>query len=161
MFQTIMVPLDGSRFSLRALPYALDITKRYKARVVLLRAVEKSIPFSGVGTPMGLETGASARMAMEEAARLDRLNTQRARKYMKKKLDEVISESIEATFHVVTGEPFESIVKTCKKERADLIVMTTHGKSGLKRAILGSVADKVIRESRTPVMVIRPAGGNR
>jgi nucleotide-binding universal stress UspA family protein len=161
MFQTILVPLDGSRFSLHALPYALDLAKRYQARVVLLRVVELSTPISGISAPIGLEAGVPDRVVVEEAVRLDKLNAQRARRYMKKKLHEVTSQGIEAVSHVVTGEPFDGIIKTCKKEKADLIVMTTHGKSGLKRAILGSVADKVIRESRMPVMVIRPTSRKR
>jgi len=57
---------------------------------------------------------------------------------------------------VAIGNPAQSIMQFSKKKNIDLIVMTTHGKSGLKRAVMGSIADVVIRESGKPVLVIRP-----
>ena len=54
------------------------------------------------------------------------------------------------------GTPAKSIIEFCQKEGVDLVVMTTHGRNGLKRAFVGSIADEVIRESGVPVLVIRP-----
>ncbi len=156
MFQNILVPLDGSRFSSHALRYAIDIAHQYKARLVLLRVVEPVTPVSVMSSSIGMETSASAQMAVEEATRQEQINTRHARRYMSKKLHEVTSRGIKTAYHVVTGDPFDSIMKYCKKEHIDLVVMTTHGKSGLKRAILGSVADKVVRDARVPALVIRP-----
>lgn len=156
MFQQILVPLDGSRFSSSALKYAIDLAKHYGAGVVLLRAVEPTTPVPVGATTMGMESPVSAQITVEEALKQDQRNVKLARRYMSKKLREVTSRGIKATYYVVTGEPFESIMKYCKKERIDLVVMTTHGKSGIKRAILGSVADQVVRDSRVPVLAIRP-----
>jgi nucleotide-binding universal stress UspA family protein len=66
------------------------------------------------------------------------------------------SQGIEGSYNVAVGNPARSIMKFSKRGHIDLVVMTTHGKSGLKRAIMGSVADAVIRESGKPVLVIRP-----
>jgi nucleotide-binding universal stress UspA family protein len=156
MFKNILVPLDGSRFGSHALRYAFDLAHHYNARVVLLRVVEPEIPVSAVATPMGMETSTSAQIAVEEATRQDQINARHAKRYMHRKLREVTSRGIQAAYHVIIGDPFDSIMNTCKKEHIDLVVMTTHGKSGLKRAILGSVADKVVRDTRVPALVIRP-----
>jgi len=157
MFKKILVPLDGSRFSSHALRYAIDIIKHYKARLILVRAIEPAVPISTAASSIGIESPSSVRAAMEAAETQDRLNNRRAGQYMRKKLHEVTSQGIDANCHVVTGDPYESI----KKEKVDLVVMTTHGKSGFKRAILGSVADKVVRDSRVPVLVIRPKSRKR
>jgi nucleotide-binding universal stress UspA family protein len=56
------------------------------------------------------------------------------------------------------GDPAGSIMAYAKKSKADLIIMTTHGKSGIIRAVMGSVADEVVRKSGKPVLVTRPKG---
>jgi nucleotide-binding universal stress UspA family protein len=60
------------------------------------------------------------------------------------------------SYFTVLGEPAKAIIKFCQEESVDLVVMTTSGKSGLKRAFLGSVADEVIREPGIPMLAIRP-----
>ncbi|MBN2403848.1 MAG: universal stress protein [Spirochaetes bacterium] len=159
MFNKILVPLDGSRFSLHALRYAEDISKHYKAHLFLLRVVKPLIPILSAGAPsIGMESPIPSQIAVEDVIRFDRLNLKRAEKFMEKKLKEVTAMGIKASSHIATGDPYESIMKLCKKEKINLVVMTTHGESGLKRAIMGSVADKVVRDPRVPVLVIRPAG---
>ena len=156
MFKTIVVPLDGSRFSSIALKYAIDIADHYKARLILVRAVERTVPVATAGASIGVETAASSRLAVEAAEGEDHIHERQAKQYMRKKVREVTSEGIKAEHRVVFGDPYESIMDICKQEKADLVVMTTHGKSGLKRAILGSVADKIVRDARVPVLAIRP-----
>ena len=161
MFKQILVPLDGSRFSSHALRYAIDIAKTYGAKLHLLRAVEPTVPMASAAATIGVETASSARVAVEEAMRQDRFNTRRAERYMKQKEHELLSQGMKADYHVVAGHPYESIMKFVRKEKVDLVVMTTHGKSGLKRAVLGSVADKIVRDPRVPVLVIRPKSRKR
>ena len=60
---------------------------------------------------------------------------------------------------VVVGNPFEDIVRAAKRQRADLLVMGTHGRTGLRKALLGSVAERVLRTSICPVMTVRGAKG--
>ena len=156
MFKNILIPLDGSRFSSHALRYGIDIAQRYGARLILLRVVEPVTPVTVTSASIGLETATSAKIALEEATKQEQTNVKRARRYMSKKLHEVTSRGIKTAYYVASGDPFDSIMRFCKKEHVDLVVMTTHGKSGLKRAILGSVADKVVRDARVPALVIRP-----
>jgi nucleotide-binding universal stress UspA family protein len=69
---------------------------------------------------------------------------------------------MKASYRVQVGVPFEEIVRVAGEERADMIVMGTHGRSGLNRALLGSVAERVIRLAPCPVLTVRqtaPAGG--
>jgi len=66
------------------------------------------------------------------------------------------AKGINERYHVIARKPAQSILKFSKKEKIDLVVMTTHGKSELKRALVGSVADEVIRTSGKPVLVIKP-----
>jgi universal stress protein A len=161
MFKTIIVPLDGSRFSSNALKYAIDIVNHYKARLVLVRAVERTVPVATAGASIGVETATSSRLAIEAAETEDLIKERQAKQYMRKKVREVAAKDIKADYRVVMGDPYESIMDICKQEKADLVVMTTHGKSGLKRAILGSVADKIMRDARVPVLAIRPESHKR
>jgi nucleotide-binding universal stress UspA family protein len=80
----------------------------------------------------------------------------KARRYLQGKVRGIKSDSIRASYMAVVGDPARSIMQAARKENIDLIVMTTHGKSGIKRALLGSVADEVIRNSKKPVLVVRP-----
>ncbi len=154
VFKRVLVPLDGSRLSSRALPYAVEIASKFAAGIHLVRIVRPAIP---VTASTGMTTSpAAVEVAMEGALIEDRRNAARARKYLKRKLRELRSARNNISYQVVIGDPARSIIDIANDDEIDLVVMTTHGASGLKRAIMGSVADRVIRESGKPVMVIRP-----
>ncbi|MFP6869412.1 MAG: universal stress protein [Nitrospinota bacterium] len=59
---------------------------------------------------------------------------------------------------VVSGNPANEILRVAKREKADLVIMSTHGRSGIPRAVMGSVAEKVIRQSTVPVLTLSQAG---
>jgi nucleotide-binding universal stress UspA family protein len=157
MFQRILVPLDGSRLGGRALKYATPVAKKFNAELSLLQVVIPSTPITAAETAE-IASPVAAEMAVEAAHQKDKSNIARARRYLRNNMRRVTEQGVKASRHVAIGEPAEAILRVCRRQKADLIVMTTHGKSGLKRAILGSVADKIIRESGIPVMVIRPRG---
>jgi nucleotide-binding universal stress UspA family protein len=150
MFEKILVPLDGSRFGTKALPYAIEIAKRFDSELVLMKVVFPTIP----GHVMSLNVEATE-IAKKAAHIQDRKHVNNAKRYLGRKLRNIKSEGIEASYSVIIGDPTRSIMSFIKKEHIDLVVMTTHGKSGFKRAVMGSVADAVIRESLKPVLVIR------
>jgi nucleotide-binding universal stress UspA family protein len=154
MFKRILVPLDGSRFSSQALSYASDIAKRYQSELVIIRVVPPAtvIP-SSTATEMGVDPTA-ARIAVQSARIQDRLNVTRARKYLQQKLRAITKQGIEGSYHIAMGEPGKSIIQYSAEKRVDLIVMMTSGKGGLKRAILGSVADEVTRKAGVPVLLV-------
>jgi len=154
MFKRILVPLDGSRFSSQALSYASDIAKRYQSELVIIRVVPPATVIPGsTATEIGVDPTA-ARIAVQSARIQDRVNIMRARKYLQRKLRATTKQGIEASYHIKLGEPGESIVQYSDEKNVDLIVMMTSGKGGLKRAILGSVADEVTRKAGIPVLLV-------
>lgn len=156
MFKKILVPLDGSRFSSRAIRYASEIARRFNAKLIFIQVVPPTTPVpTTTGIPPGVESPAAAEISMQTALFEDKKNVTSAKRYLSRKVRDIKPEGIKASYNVIVGDPSSSIMLFSKKEHIDLIVMTTHGKSGLKRAILGSVADTVIRESGKPVLVIR------
>ena len=144
MFERILVPLDGSRFGSMAVSYAVEIAERFGAEVILMSAAVPT-PVEPVGV------GITVRTARLE----DRRHFRRATRYLQRKALGVRKQGIACSHHVVMGQPVRSILQTCRRRGADLIVMATHGRGGLKRAVLGSVADQVARESRTPVLLVQ------
>jgi nucleotide-binding universal stress UspA family protein len=139
--RTILVPTDYSPTSETALVYALDLATAVGASVHLLHAYE--IPVYGapdtafVATP---DTMAAIKGAGEKG------------------LDAAIarhkSRGVPLDGHLVEGRPWEVILDTAASVRADLIVIGTHGRRGIARALLGSVAEKVVRSSRIPVLTV-------
>ena len=154
MFKRILAPLDGSRLSGQALSYAIDIAKRYQSKLIVIRVVPPAtvVP-SSTATEIGIDP-AAARIAVQSARIQDRSNVERARKYLQQKLRTITGQGIEGAYHIAVGEPGKAIVRHSAEVKADLIVMMTSGKGGLKRAILGSVADEVSRKAGTPVLLM-------
>ena len=154
MFKRILVPLDGSRVSSHALSYAIDIAKRYQSELIIIRVVPPAtVVSSSTATEIGIDP-AAARIAVQSARIQDRANVERTQKYLRRKLRTLTSKGIEGTYHVAVGEPGKSIIRHSAEIKADLIVMMTSGKGGLKRAILGSVADEVVRKAGVPVLLL-------
>ena len=154
MFKRILVPLDGSRFGSRALKYATEVAQRFDTEVILIEVVTPTT--ATAGTAPGMESPMVAEIAAQAALEEDKRNATRARRYLSGKVRRMSSQGVKGSYRVVIGDPAQSIMEFAQKEHIDLVVMTTHGKSGLKRAIMGSVADVVIRESGKPVLVVRP-----
>jgi nucleotide-binding universal stress UspA family protein len=161
MFKKILVALDGSRFGSRLLSYATEIAQRFGAELILLQVVKPVTPIpppDGV-VPMAVSSS-GAEMAAKQASEQEKINMARAKRYLSSKVRS-ISSNIRASYHIVLGDPASSIIKFARKNSIDLLVIATHGRSGLKRAIMGSVADAVVRESGKPVLTIRPNKGSR
>lgn len=157
MFERLLVPLDGSRFSSHAIEYAEEIAGQFGSKIILLRVVE---PIPCVPSTTGVVPDAASPAVMKmytQAVRLeDEKNRKRAMRYMARKVREIKADTIGASYQVRTGDPALSILEFSKRAKIDMIVMTTHSKSGLKRFFLGSVADTVTRTSSVPVLVIHP-----
>lgn len=157
MIKKILVPLDGSRFSLRALSYAGEIAPCFDAEVMLLQVIQSAVAVpTTAGMVPGMESVAVAEIASQIALEQDNKSAARVRRYLSRKVRNFKSRGIRSSYHVAVGDAAQSIMRFSRKEHVDLVVMTTHGKGGLQRAFMGSVADSVIRESGTPVLVIRP-----
>jgi nucleotide-binding universal stress UspA family protein len=149
MFRSILVPLDGSAFGEQALPPALDIARRSGARIELVHVHVVPAPmyaarvanwnYEGTYDPRGAE---KARAYLEETAG-------RLRK----------TADVPVTFVLLEGGVADALAEQVRSAKADLVVMTTHGRGPFSRLWLGSVADAFIRRSTVPVLLLRPREG--
>jgi nucleotide-binding universal stress UspA family protein len=99
----------------------------------------------------------ATRTAIQIAQDEDKRNISKAKRYLQRKLREIKKQNIDISCDVLFGHPALLIIGFARKHDMDLIVMTSHGKGGLKRAFMGSVADEVVRESGKPVLVFNPS----
>lgn len=142
----ILVPLDGSAFSARALPIAAAIAK----------ARGESLHLLSVHTPLVVQ------LSFAEAPAYDTTFDDTQRAALRSALDEYARRlkaelGVAATVVVVDGETPAAIAAEASSCQASLIVMTTHGRGGFTRAWLGSVADELVRRSPVPLLLVRPA----
>ncbi|HEU4642046.1 MAG TPA: universal stress protein [Gemmatimonadaceae bacterium] len=154
---TVLVPVDGSPESERAVPVALALAR---ARGGTVRAAHVFVPIGAAAARSDEENGMA--VALEEALR------EESRVYVREAADRLATEApgTEVDFIDAYGvrSPFGETARVvaalllhAERWRVGLIVMTTHGRGGLSRAWLGSVADGITRESRIPLLLIRPA----
>lgn len=144
--ETILVPLDGSERAASVVDLALDIAKSVGAEVEFFRVVQ--YPYYGVTAVDASFYDPSLAVSHQQGE---------AREYLaafKKRADDM---GVKARTEVVTGAPAGMLLEQAKKLSRPLIVMSTRGQSGFKRWVMGSVADKVVRSSGLPVLVVPPA----
>lgn len=152
MFETVIVPLDGSELAEAALEPARTITEKFESTLLLVRAIAPMSHHIATQPPGLFESPAAAEVNIELLEEVVNAERDEATKY----LDEVKARFAgKVEYVVVEGEPGDSIVQVAKDRGATLVVMSSHGRSGLGRAIFGSVADSVMRNILVPVMLIR------
>lgn len=137
MYDSILVPTDGSVGSEKALDRAIDIAKRYDANLHVVHVVD---------TRIGIDGGAGTLFDDLEAAGQEAI-------------DRGVEQASEAGVSTVEGAvangiPFQAILDYTEENDLDLVVMGTHGRTGLDRYILGSVTEKVVRMSDVPVLTV-------
>ena len=140
--RTILVPLDLGPTTATVCSYAAEVARRFGARLVALHVVEGFEGLKGLSLPHiscadlapELEKRARARLEREAAPRL--------------------SAAGEVELAVSHGVPYVEILAAAARVSADLVVMATHGRAGLDRALFGSTAERVVRKSRVPVVVV-------
>ena len=149
MYKKILVPLDGSKFAESSLEHVKAIAKGCGVpEVVLFGSVEIVAQAAGMSDFLSGDYGIQA-----EKQTLDWLKG-----YLVKKADILGNEGITVKTAVARGSAANEILDYAKKNGIDLIIMTTHGSSGLVRWALGSVADRVVRYAECPVLTISPRG---
>jgi nucleotide-binding universal stress UspA family protein len=144
MFNIILIPLDGSELAEAALPAATAIAKSADpvGELVLVRVVP-DLWIDDAFTPEQVED-------FHARVRHD------CQKYLDGVAEHLRKENLCVTVLVASGEPAEQILEVVTIAQADLVAMATHGRSGLQRLMLGSVADKVIHHTSIPVLLVRP-----
>ena len=140
----VMVPLDGSSLAEMALPKAVELLNGPRATLILLRAAEATT------LPWIDPTEAQAAVVREAEAYLAAVAAELA--------DQGVTRVIRSVWY---SSAASAIVAAARMRSVDLIVMSTHGRSGLQRAIRGSVAESVLRATQTPVLLVSAAGAGR
>ncbi len=138
MFERILVPLDGSEIAESILPYVEDLAATHKAKIVLLRvALAHTLP------------GQDEIKAEVSAVR-------EAEEYLKGVEERLKKKGFDVESHVRYGKGAEEIVDFCHEPGIDAVAMFTHGRTGVGRWLMGSVAEKVVRHCPLPVVLFRP-----
>jgi universal stress protein A len=137
VIKRILVPIDFSNYSLNALAQACGLAEHFGAALVLLHVIE---PIHFI-----TESDVYAEQRRASTAQLTRLRADLEKKGHRVRL------------LIRGGIPSRVIVEAARSNRADLIVMGTHGRTGLAHLLIGSVAEKVVRVSACPVLTVRPA----
>ncbi|TAK30010.1 MAG: universal stress protein [Chloroflexota bacterium] len=152
MFNRILIPLDGSELAETVVPYVQELAHKFGSAITLLQVVDYAtavLPVEpGLMTPIQPEV-------LEEAAEAELL---RADEYLANLRGRLRKAGLNATYKVERGDPADEIIRYAKEWSADLIAMSTHGRSGLVRLVFGSVANEVLRNAGTPILLIRPQG---
>ena len=140
----ILAPTDFSDLSKQGLKSALELAQSFGAKLVLIHVVEPPpYPVEGlIPSPLG-------------ATLLDDLERQASQELARMRVDTQGS-AVDVERRVVVGIPYRKIVEVAEEEKADLLVVTTHGRTGLVHLVMGSVAEKIVRTAPCPVLTIRP-----
>jgi nucleotide-binding universal stress UspA family protein len=150
----ILVPIDGSPESEQSLFTVAELAAVTGAKVTLLHVVEPSpIPVWASEASASYELGQYVK-----PAEVDRRAVREARQYVEQLADRFTTRLISTEALAVLGDVPKTITETAEAVNADLIVMRTRALTGAARAVLGSVADAVVRSTTTPVMLVRGQG---
>jgi nucleotide-binding universal stress UspA family protein len=153
MYRKIMVPLDGSELAECVMPHVEAITTGCKiTEVVFVRVVNPAhLPAS---VPARGEFG----YGENERRELEKQNRQTAETYLKRIVENTRLEGAALSYEVRVGKVADTLAQWAEKNGADLIVIASHGRSGISRWVMGSVADRVLRSACVPVLIIRAPG---
>ena len=141
----ILIPTDLSDYSLAAIDYAASFGVLYNARLYLLFVADLVPPAM---TLHGLD--------LDEESYRRRAETD-ARETLRTFIADRLPRDVPITPIIRTGVPADEIRRFADEERVDLVVMATHGRTGLHHMVMGSVAEKVVRLSRVPVLTVKPS----
>jgi universal stress protein A len=137
----ILAPIDFSEFSYKSLDYASAFALQSQAEIVLLHVV-----------PL---TYVDAELIAFDYTELEKQSAEAAKIQLQKLVEQRVDPKVDADVRVVVGRPVDEIVKTAEECGADIIIMSTHGYTGLKHAFLGSTTENVVRCAPCPVLTVR------
>ncbi|OHB82403.1 MAG: hypothetical protein A3J73_02540 [Planctomycetes bacterium RIFCSPHIGHO2_02_FULL_38_41] len=140
--KNILCPIDYSVYSEKALKYAIEFAEKYNAKLYLMHVLD--IRIYDITDP-----------ELYNVNVIDKETINKLRERLHKCISEDTRKNIEVETIVIEGVPFAEIIKKAREYKVDLIVLGTHGRTGLSHAIMGSVAEKVVRKAPCPVLTIR------
>ena len=139
----ILVPVDFSEPSKNSLRYAVSFAKHFQAELLLAYVVEPAVyppdfSFGQVGIP-----------------NLEREMRERGEQELRRLIEKYVAGQAPFRSKICTGKPFLEIIDTAKQENVDLIIIATHGQTGVEHILFGGTAEKVVRKAPCPVLVVR------
>ena len=154
MYAHIVVPLDGSDASERALPHAQDLAKACGATLHLVQVVSRSDELEMICS--GGDSFTAAEYSRDLAENLTNARISRAGDCLKEVEARLKAQGVKVEAAVREGSASENIAQYAEESNGDLIVMSTRGQGGIQRFLLGSVTDRVIRAGHLPVLAVPP-----
>jgi len=150
MYEKIMVPLDGSELAECVLPHVEGLIKGcHVSNVVFVRVVEPITAPVGIG---------NVYIGREESRERESTRKSAVKDYLNQIMDRLKHEGTELHSEVLVGRVADSLADYTEKNDIDLILIATHGRSGVTRWVRGSIADKILRSSNAPVLMVRAPG---
>jgi nucleotide-binding universal stress UspA family protein len=144
----ILVALDGSKESEAVIPYIEELASKLQAEVILLQVIAPDYHIYAAGGP---EYGVYAEQQIESMKKF-------ARDYLEEIVTGLKQREIAAKAEIMLGTAAETIINFADQTNASLVAMTTHGRSGVSRWAIGSVAERVLRAGNTPLLLVRSPG---
>jgi len=142
----ILVPTDFSKYSDAALKKAIDIATQYGSKIYLLHVIDERITWA-----------ADYYISVEVIKQLEKESLKASKDRLKKEAATIIKDKkMDIIVDVKNGTPYEVILSEEEAKKIDLIVIASHGKTGILKQLMGSVAGKVIKGSKCPVVVVKP-----
>jgi len=152
MYQKILVPLDGSKLAECALPYVEELAKGCGTEEVILVSVTERVQGYRVFDDSTQMRG--QRLIREAVGK----KQEQAQRYLNRIAKAMKAKGLSVDTEVLLGDPAEEIVSYAKHPGCDIIVISSHGRSGISRWAFGSVADKIFRASTIPILMVRAPG---
>ncbi len=131
LFERIMIPTDGSKFAARSEDVAMEIAKKFNSTVIAVHIIDEKLiyPFE----------------VLEDEGK----------SILKKVRDRAEKEDLAIEDVLIVGSPIHDMAKIVKKTKSDLVVIGTHGKTGLEKLILGSVAENALKTVQVPLLLVK------
>jgi len=146
MYRRILVPLDGSKLAESVLPHAQAIAKLAEASVELVHVTE----------PVELPTRGGIALSIDDLKQIELHSRRDAQDYLRSVVNRLRRAGIRTHSKLLTGKAADSLVDYLHERNFDMVILATHGRSGISRWIWGSVAERILRSSVIPILIIRP-----
>jgi len=143
MIKKILVPIDFSDYSKKALQYTVKLAKSFNAELFLVYVIEPMV------YPADLSMGQMV-IPQSEVNLSEKANTE-----LEELATNEIGDSLKYNIFIKTGKPFMEIIETATEVDADLIIIATHGHTGVEHLLFGSTSEKVVRKAPCPVLTLR------
>ena len=157
-FKRVLCPVDLSEFSLEALRLAVSVARNSDATLDILHVIHN--PFDDIYMTSITQTDPALLDAYaaepQQRAKILRATEEHSEVLLKQFCHDEVQGLAKVRYHIRNGDPFEGILDATEDLRTDLVVLATHGRTGIKRLVIGNVAEKIVRHATCPVLTVKP-----